>query len=122
MSLCRGPSVAAAATRHYRSNSSTSLRVVDIAAEHQAVIANIRKKLEERGVALPPAHFANTDVELTRYAITVGLLAAHTAADRCRFPPFCAQASCLKQRLQFGRGAASAGRWLFAWARPGFMD
>ncbi len=83
MSLCRGPPVAAAATRHYRSNTSTSLRVVDIAAEHRDVIATIRKKLEERGVALPPAHFANTDVELTRYAITVGLLAAHTTADRC---------------------------------------
>ena len=90
MSLCRGPSVAAGATRHYRSNSSTSLRVVDIAAEHPDMIASIRKKLEERGVALPPAHFANTDVELTRYAITVGLLAAHTAADRCRhFPCTC---------------------------------
>ncbi|BDA42790.1 hypothetical protein COCOBI_03-6830 [Coccomyxa sp. Obi] len=82
--FARGPSVAATATRHYRSSSSTSLRVVDIAAEHPDLIATIRKKLEERGVALPPAHFANTDVELTRYAITVGLLAAHTAADRER--------------------------------------
>ncbi|CAL8467562.1 g7100 [Coccomyxa elongata] len=82
--FARGPSVAAAATRHYRSNTSTSLRVVDIAAEHPDVIATIQKKLEERGIALPPAHFANTDVELTRYAITVGLLAAHTTADRER--------------------------------------
>jgi hypothetical protein len=47
------------------------------------VVAAIRSKLEERGVSFPATHFADVDVELARYAVTVGLLTAQTATDRC---------------------------------------
>ncbi|EIE24556.1 hypothetical protein COCSUDRAFT_40921 [Coccomyxa subellipsoidea C-169] len=60
---------------------SPTLRAKDVAVAHSDVVADIRRKLEERGVSLPASHFADVDVELARYAITVGLLSAQTAAD-----------------------------------------
>ena len=59
------------------------MELKDVAAAHSDVVADIRRKLEERGVSLPASHFADVNVELARYAITVGLLSAQTAADRC---------------------------------------
>lgn len=62
--------------------SAPALRAKDLAVKHKDVIEAIRLKLEERGVSLPTSHFADADVELARYAVTVGLLTAHTAAER----------------------------------------
>ena len=42
----------------------------------------IHKVLEEKGVYLPACHFSTPDVELVRYAITVGLLTAKTSDER----------------------------------------
>ncbi|KAK9909565.1 hypothetical protein WJX75_004195 [Coccomyxa subellipsoidea] len=82
--FARSPTVPAAATRHARKAASPSLRAKDVAAEHSEVVAAIRSKLEERGVSFPATHFADVDVELARYAVTVGLLTAQTATDRAR--------------------------------------
>lgn len=79
----RNPTTTTAATRQSREAVSPTLRAKDVAAAHLDVVADIRRKLEERGVSLPASHFADVDVELARYAITVGLLSAQTAADRC---------------------------------------
>lgn len=51
-------------------------------AEQPEIARAIHKVLEERGVSLPACHFRTSDVELVRYAITVGLLTARTPEDR----------------------------------------
>ena len=51
-------------------------------AEQPEIARAIHKVLEERGVSLPACHFRTPDVELVRYAITVGLLTAKTPEDR----------------------------------------
>jgi len=51
-------------------------------AEHPEIAEAIHKVLEEKGVHLPACHFSTPDVELVRYAITVGLLAAKTPDER----------------------------------------
>ena len=93
-----GPRLAAAQRQAAARGTSTSLRAVRIAAEHAPVVAAVRRALAERGVALPPSHFADADVELARYAVTVGLLAAETPQDRRARPPAsplaCAPARC----------------------------
>ncbi len=47
------------------------------------MIAALRATMDARGVALPPNHFGDPDVELARYAVTVGLLTAQSEEDRC---------------------------------------
>ncbi len=51
-------------------------------AEQPEIARAIHKVLEERGVDLPPCHFHTSDIELVRYAITVGLLTAKTPEER----------------------------------------
>lgn len=77
---------------------STSARACKIAAEHASVVVEVRKTLSERGVALPRSHFADPDVELARYAVTVGLLTAKSPEEKwvffCSWPlSACAHAS-----------------------------
>ncbi len=52
-------------------------------AEQPEIAGAIHKVLEERGVSLPACHFRTPDIELVRYAITVGLLTARTPEERC---------------------------------------
>ena len=51
-------------------------------AEQPEIARAIHKVLEERGISLPACHFRTPDVELVRYAITVGLLTARTPEER----------------------------------------
>ena len=53
-----------------------------LAAEHADVIASLRATMKARGVQLPKSHFADPDVELARYAVTVGLLTANTPEEK----------------------------------------
>ena len=55
-----------------------------LAAEHADVIATLRATMAAHGVKLPANHFLDPDVELARYAVTVGLLTAQSEEDRCR--------------------------------------
>jgi hypothetical protein len=66
----------------FRGDTSGRLHASNVAAEHPDVIAAIKHMLKERGVVLPPNHFVNEDVELIRYAITVGLLTASTPSEK----------------------------------------
>ena len=58
-----------------------------LAAEHADVIAALRATMQARGVQLPRSHFADPDVELARYAVTVGLLTANTPEEKCACCP-----------------------------------
>lgn len=51
-------------------------------AEYPEIAKAIQKLLDERGIRLPACHFHTPDVELVRYAITVGLLTARTPDER----------------------------------------
>lgn len=77
----------------FRGDTSGRLRACNLAAEHPDILAAIKRELEKRGVILPSGHFANPDVELIRYAITVGLLSASTPAEKCALP-FCCHCLC----------------------------
>jgi hypothetical protein len=50
--------------------------------EYPEIAKAIQKVLDERGIHLPACHFHTPDVELVRYAITVGLLTARTPEER----------------------------------------
>ncbi|CAL5219443.1 g1275 [Coccomyxa viridis] len=65
-----------------KGDTSATRRAAAVAAEQPEIAGAIHKVLEERGVSLPACHFRTPDIELVRYAITVGLLTARTPEER----------------------------------------